>query len=491
MKQQEDNRTICCSVKTFLWSTGLLFVTSFGLFGASITAFFLTTQPVFFFPREIFTTTMFLSSYYLLTSFCGFSGLSTKKELCVILMLSVSIFGFIGQLIAHVLFFFLATGNEQILEDLGFGGVGEITLKNEERLIDFSQSTGTEELWETAQNDGNCCGVSFEAIAISVLLDGIDVIPQTHSGALCSVNQTLEDELNALLQNINQDNLQDIITQGEENENFGTDTGFFCLDSVRILANELTAIISGVRLYFVPIEKGGFFISPEVYMKNMINNSKSRYSSANVLRRASARIAYAVNQQRSKLPIPTYPVNNYNGTSREADRSIYRPTFGLQPAPSFNQFKPPPPKPDLPPRIERRNEPEQSHYLTSMKSLKNPRYDNLYTVNQGLTQSGRNKNKERRREKEKNFEVEGGFQPSKRNLQSRRNLKKGLSMDSQDSKRKNKLTVQFKNKAPSVRRFYDRLRIQSTAAESSVASPSFLAFTKGVNSKYRKRWDEE
>eukprot|EP00924_Labyrinthula_sp_SR-Ha-C_P004809 snap_masked-scaffold_1-processed-gene-12.29-mRNA-1 protein AED:1.00 eAED:1.00 QI:0/0/0/0/1/1/2/0/409 len=406
-------------------------------------------------------------------------------------MLFLSIFGFIGQLITHTLFIFLVSGNGEVLEDLGLGLVRAITLSNEQRLIDFSQLIGTEELWESAQNDGNCCGVSFEAIAISVLLDGIDVIPQTHSGALCSANQALEDELNALLENINQDNLQDTITQGEENENFGTDTGFFCLDSVRILANELTAIISGVRLYFVPIEKGGFFILPEVYMKNMINNSKSRYSSANVLRRASARIAYSINQHMSKKFAPNYPVYNYNGTSTETDRSIYRPSFGLQSAPSFNQFKTPPPKPDLPPRIERRNEPEQPHYLASMKSMRNPRYDNFNLMSELSAQSKRQKSKGKRKHSKNKIKETGAVQHSKWKLQSRRNFEQGLSMERQDNMKKNKLSVEFKNKVSSVRNFYNRIRLKSIAGESSIASPSFLAFYRGINSKHSTVWNEE
>eukprot|EP00924_Labyrinthula_sp_SR-Ha-C_P004807 snap_masked-scaffold_1-processed-gene-12.32-mRNA-1 protein AED:1.00 eAED:1.00 QI:0/0/0/0/1/1/2/0/489 len=485
MEQQQKDRTIYCSVNTFLCSTAFLFASSFGLFGASIIAFSLTTQPIFFSPREVFIISVVLSSYYLLTSFCGFFGLIRKKELCVILMLSISIFGLVGQLAAHSLFFFLATGNEDILEDLGFGLVAAITFNNEQRLIGFSQTIGTEELWEDIQNDGNCCGVSIQAIAISVLSDGVGVIPQTHSGDLCSANQTLEDELNTLLQNINQDNLQDTITQGEENENFGIDTGFFCLDAAQIL--ELTAIISGIRLYFVPKEKGGFFISPEVYLKNKRNNFKSQLPSANIFRTASARVLYSINKQMSNQFMPTSPDSKSNATSEESGKSSLPPLVTSKPGSSFKQTEPNTP-PDLPPRTEQLNISKSPHNVTTMKSLKNPRYNNLEPLDHGLNPYSRKKSKGRRKNRKKN--VEGAVSPSSWQLQKGKSFKEGLSLKRQNSKKNNKLSPQLNKKRATVKGFYKRKRVQASEIASSAASPSFLEFTKDVSSKYKKRLDE-
>eukprot|EP00924_Labyrinthula_sp_SR-Ha-C_P004805 snap_masked-scaffold_1-processed-gene-12.30-mRNA-1 protein AED:1.00 eAED:1.00 QI:0/-1/0/0/-1/1/1/0/519 len=503
---QDEHKRICCSVKTFLYSTGILFVLSFGAVVTSITAYFLTSQPIFFAPREIFTISLILSSYYLLTSFSGFYGFNARNELCLTIMLCHSFVGFLGQIIGHILFFILASGNGEFLENLGFGGFRRITLNNEQRLTEFSQFIGTEELWEAAQNDGNCCGVSIEAIAISVLLDGIDAIPQTHSGILCSANQTLEDELNTLLQNINQENLQDTITQGEENENFGIDTGFFCLDAAQILSKsfapifiivsaflltlELTAIISGIRLYYVPKEKGGFFVSPKVYLKNNQDNSEAPFLSGNVFSRASARVAYTVNQQFTKQLLPTYPVNNADMSGREADGTSYQSAAALDKSENFKQFGRSVP-PELPARTAAQNDSEDMHNLATVSLLRNPRYDNGDRIDEVLAPSKRKKSKRRRRNRRKNFKVNDALHPSKGYSQSQRSFEQGLTIEREESKKRNKLSVQFKNKVPSVRNFYDRLRFQSTAVDSSIASPSFLAFTRNVNSRNRNSWDEE
>uniref|UniRef100_A0A7S3PQJ5 WH2 domain-containing protein n=1 Tax=Aplanochytrium stocchinoi TaxID=215587 RepID=A0A7S3PQJ5_9STRA len=257
----DEGRRICCSVKAFKISNLFWVILSLALVVTSLTGVYAKDTVLVAIPEPVYFAFIVFGGFGVLVGSVGLIGQRRGIEIFFLCYMFLMLLGILVQIILYVYLILYANGITTI-ESVDTFADG-LQTNFEESLLKLSQEEP--DAWIDTQNLFKCCGIDFEAgVGISS-----EELARLESGEKCQENATLLAQLALVRADFEAEIPFDI-----EQTPFGSDSKFFCTDTIALFVSEnsafigaglgvilllqLFALISGSRLYWVSVEAGGW-----------------------------------------------------------------------------------------------------------------------------------------------------------------------------------------------------------------------------------------
>ena len=275
-------RRKCCSVRMCCYSSCCWAILSIVMSFIGFSGIFLNSYGLEIFPPETYFVFSAFGIYSILVIVLGILGVCKRAERYFIVFIVLTSVGLFLQMCSFALLLLYS------VDLIAIKTADSQLLNARSRLVNHLESLSEDSIgWNDTQNMFGCCGIAFE-VGLDVLQtsDGVEELAFLESGEACFEDGIHEEVVfvrTAILQggsdvDLTTDEYGNIISL-IDNENFGLETGYFCVSRLSQLMSQYfplviaiiliyltvqcSTIVSASRMYWVPEFLGGWKVEKD------------------------------------------------------------------------------------------------------------------------------------------------------------------------------------------------------------------------------------